>query len=766
MSLPKPPTSLDSSCSVIYENILYSFTPEAFLSLSLEEDAKWKKLEIGEKVSGAVCVGVTPGDAAQAGLFVVGGTGGSDGYTGLQKYTYSTGKWTTITPSELITKDRQWHSSTYIKANDAILIYAGSREGVPAPSGETFTIQASEPYIVNSHGPRSSSGVKPILLSWSDADACLVDGDTGNISVALFNPTTGWRESGATLAEPLSKDSSSIQAVVMPGDDGSKSLYTFDLSQSPNLVRRFVLQNASGAPLSNSAAVTNEKRDLSLDDWPEYNSTLAPTATRQNFAVAQGADGKVVFSGGNSEEPLAIFDATKNSWLNATEVFEVEKQNFLPESILASSAFSATETTSSTKSTKSTFTKTRSSTSETSEVSSTFATSTILLPGSSTTSLTISEASASDTTDATGAAAGSSDDDSGLSSNAILGITLGSILGFLALLGLLLLLLVRRRKASRNSMEASSARDFPSDEKDPMAFGNGPRQPLSPDHFRGHNATLSQESYSSMAILIGRAGKQKTSLTRRPSNDTTRSSGSSLHKQLKATISKPILQEMQHPALQEYDIRGVAFDPTVAEPRPRVGPMEAQDSMRRSSGWNRYWSGGSALQILGFGGSKRTTVGSERSSRYSESTHHRNTRARQDSATVPPLNFDFRPEVNRVNSGSPVVAEYSKIAFNNRVAGKVECHPSRISSWDYSSCIPETVNEAWDSTFSSKPWGADCTPSSAYNPSFSFRTPLSPSVTSPRNPPTGVSSQPQLAIASTSSDISWLNLGDRSGEKI
>lgn len=754
MSLPKPPTSLDGSCSVIYENILYSFTPKAFLSLSLEEGAKWKKLEMGEKVSGAVCIGATPGDAAQAGLFVVGGTGGSDGYTGLQKYTYSTGKWTTITPSELITKDRQWHGSTYIKGNDAILIYAGSRDGVPAPSGETFTIQAREPYSVNSHGPRSSPGVKPILLSWSDADACLVDGDTGNIAVALFNPTTGWRESGATLAEPPSKDSSSIQAVVMPGDDGSKSLYTFDLSQSPNLVRRFVLQDASGAPLSNSAAVTNEKRDLSLDDWPEYNSTLAPTATRQNFAVAQDADGKVVFSGGNSEESLAIFDASENSWLDATEVFEVEKQKVLSEGTLTSSAFSTTQTTSSVKSTKSTSTKTRSSTSETSEVSSTFATSTILSPGSSTASLTISEASASDTTDATGAAAGSSGDDSGLSSNVILGITLGSILGFLALLGLLLLLLARRCKASRNSMEASSARDFPSDEKDPMAFGNGPRQPLSPDHFRGHNATLSQESYSSMAILMGRAGKQKTSLTRKPSNDTTRSSGSSLHKQLKATISKPIVQG--------YGTRGIAFDPTVAEPRPRAGPMEVQDGMRRSSGWNRYWSGGSALQILGFSGSKRTTVGSERSSRYSESTHHRNTRARQDSATVPPLNFDFRPEVNRVNSGSPVVAEYSKIAFKDGVAGKVECPPSRTSSWGYSSGIPETVNEAWDSTFSSKPWGADRAPSSAYNPSFYFGTPLSPSVTSPRNPPTGVSSQPQLAMASTSSDMSWLNLGDRS----
>ncbi|EXM15408.1 hypothetical protein FOTG_16248 [Fusarium oxysporum f. sp. vasinfectum 25433] len=680
MSLPKPPTSLDDSCSVIYESILYSFTPEAFLSLPLEEGAKWKKLEMGEKVSGAVCVGATPDDTAQAGLFVVGGTSGSDVYTGLQKYTYSTGKWTTITPSELITKDRLWHGSTYIKASDAILIYAGSRDGVAASSGETFTIQASEPYSVNSYGPGSSPGVKPILLNWSDVDACLVGGNTRNITIALFNPTTGWRGSGATLAKPLPEDSSSVQAIVMPGDDGSKSLYTFDLSQSPNQVRRFVLRDAYGAPLSNSAAVGNEKRELSLDDSPEYNSTLAPTATRQNFAIAQGADGKVVFSGGNSEDPLVIFDATENSWVDASEVFDAENQKVLSDSKLTSSTFSTVKTASSAKSTKSTYTQTRPLTSNL-EISSTSATSTILSTGSSTASLTMSEANLSATASA---AAGNSDDDSGISSNIILGITLGSIPGFLALRGLLLLLLARRRNAKRNGMEASSTRHF----------GNGSRQLLSRSQTRGHNATLSQKSYSSMATLIDRTGK----LT----NDTTRSSGSSLHKQIKATItgSRPILQEMPYPALQGYDTRGVGFDVTVAEHRPRTGPMEAQDDMRRSSGWNRYWSGGSALQILGFGGSKRTTAGSEQSSRYSEATHHRSARATQDLSTLPSPIFDFCLEINR----------------------------------DYSSGILESVNEAWDPNLSSKPWSPDRAPNIACNPNSYFGAPLSPSVPGPWNP--------------------------------
>ena len=302
------------------------------------------------------------------------------------------------------------------------------------------------------------------------------------------------------MAEPLSKDAGSIQALVMPGDYGSKSLYPFDLSQSPNLVRRFVLQDASGAPFSNSVAVTKKNLNLSLYDWPEYNSTLAPTATRRNFAIAQGADGKVIFSGGNSEVPLAVFNATENSWLDTTRVFDAENQKVLSDSRLTPSAFSATETAGSTKSAKPTSTKTRSST---------LAIPTILSTGSSSASLTIPEASASAMTDAAVVAAGSSDDDSGLSSNVILGITLGSILGFLTLFGLLLLLLARRRKARRKGMEASSTRHF----------GNGSRQLLLRGQTRGHNAPLSQESYSSMAILLDRTGKQKTSLTRKPTNE-------------------------------------------------------------------------------------------------------------------------------------------------------------------------------------------------------------------------------------------------------
>lgn len=709
---------------------------------------------MGEKVTGAACVGATSGEP---GFFVVGGIGGSEDYTGLQKYTYSSGEWSTITPTDLVTKHRQWHGATYIKANDAILLYAGNQDGIKAPSKQTFTIQASEPYLVQSYDGMENGSIEPILLNWSDYDACMVGGDAGNTVVALFNPAAGWRPSGTTLTQGLVKERGSVQAVLVNGDDNSKSLLTFDLSVAPNEVTRYVVQGADALPINNSPPVTNQKRDLSLDEWPEYNSTLAPTAIRQNYAIAQGTSGMVVFSGGNQEEPIAIFNAVDNEWVNATQFLTFQEQKLLSESSSTSSTFSTTSTTfsSSTRSSS-----TQISTTET------------ITTATSTNASSISETTAESTSDVVAAGA-SGNDDSGPSSNTILGITLGSILAFLLLLGILLFIL-RRRRARKNHAEAGHARrdSGPSpDEKDPIAFAKGTHAPPpSPNFYRKHHHQASNESYSSMAILMGRVGQQKSSLTRKPSNDTSRSSVESLHKHFKSTISKPILQvsdaepsqaSSQNLAMRGQEDKGVAFHPGVVEPRPRNGPLQTDDGMRRSSGWNRYWSGGSALQILGFGGSRRSTVASDRSSRYSE-VLTQPSRVTQDSATVPPLNFKGQhPEVNSVNTGSPVVATHGgNIPFKDGMAGKIERPPSNASS-GYSSGIPDSINNGWDGT-DSKPWGTDRAPSNTYTPSFYYATPLSPSVSGPRQPPSGVSKQPQLAMASTSSDMSWLNLGDQS----
>jgi hypothetical protein len=268
-----------------------------------------------------------------------------------------------------------------------------------------------------------------------------------------------------------------------------------------------------------------------------------------------------------------------------------------------------------------------------------------------------------------------------------------------------------------------------------------------------------------MAILMGRVGQHKP---QKLSND------------FKSQISKPILQPQQAPILSVTDEKGDPFDDSAAELRPQEGLAGADDGTRRSSGWNKYWSGGSALNILGYGASQppvqepaptasaqasaqRATVVSDRSSHYSQSHFSqapttRNVRATQDSATVPPLNFEAPPGMNRVNTGSPVVSSYPEIPWKEGMSGTIERPISAVSalsatSSGYSSGIPESIQESWDPTHAGKSWGANRAPSSAYAPSI---------VSGAQPQGLGVSKQPKLATASTSNDMSWLNLGENS----
>lgn len=780
MSLPKPPSasSLDSSCSVIHDNVLYSYSPNGFLKLPLEDSAEWTQLDMGVKVTDGTCVGTTPPNAADAALFIVGGTSDVADYTGLQKYTFSTGNWTTITPSVPVTQNRLHHGSTYIPADDVILVYAGSQDGSTGPSSQTFTIQASEPYAALSFQSSAVPAVSPLVMQWSAADAAMMSGDGVDGKIYWFNPAAGWRYSGAGVLPPINTASGSVNAALVSGGDGSKNLFTFDLSKSPNSVTRTIVQDATGNPLADSAPIaarsldedaaeSMEKRDApTLTNWPSYNSTLAPKDTRTNYAMAQAPDGTVVFSGGNDQVPLAIFNPTDNGWVDAQKVLGDGKQSIQD----------VTSTSSSTKSKTSSSSRTKSTTHSTSTTHSAFTTHS----GSTTlpfTSATATQTAGFDPTDLSvpsiPTGTGSASDDSGPSSNAILGITLGAIGGFLALLGLILLLLRCRRRQMLHP-EAGKPKTPPTDEKNTAAVAaqSAMAKNTLPPHvqkqIRGHQHTASSESTSSMAILMGRVGQHKP---KQLSNDTIKSM--TAHNQFKSTIGKPVLQPQQAPILQLQNEKGDTLA-TSAELRPQEGLAGVDDETRRSSGWNKYWSGGSALQILGYGAAQpsaqateqpsaqataaqRSTVVSDRSSHYSQVTNVRNVRATQDSATVPPLNFEAPPGMSRVNTGSPVVSHYHDIPWKEGMSGKIERPTSTVSalsatSSGYSSGIPESVQESWDPTHAGKAWGVDRAPSSAYAPSITSGQPYA----------LGVSKQPQLTTASTSNDMSWLNLGDNS----
>ncbi|WYZ34527.1 hypothetical protein EsH8_I_000803 [Colletotrichum jinshuiense] len=759
MSLPEPKVALDNICSVIHDNVLYTYSAGAFQSLSLEEGAKWKTLTQGVQVTGAVCVGSNPKDASQAGLYIVGGKATSADYRGLQKYTYATGKWESITPQDPVTQERLLHGATYLPGTDQIVIYAGSQDGYAGPSTQTFVVGASAPFSTRAYSSTAPPVVNPILLAWSDTQAVMIGGSTTNTKVMLFNPDTVWTDSGASLAEALTKDRTAIQAVLMDGDDGSKSLYTFDLAISPNVVQRMVLIDAEGKPVVNSTAVSKkstrdtehgfDKRALTLSDWPAYNNTLAPTGTRTNYALAQGSDGLVVFAGGSGavDDVLCMFNARENSWQDASQKLNEQEVLITSEPTRSTSgAVSSSTATSSSVGSQST------------------------LPSSASASVSSPASASSSASTATAApAAGAS-----VSANAILGIVLGTITGIMILLGLILFCIRRRRGKNQQNVErGQTPRGFP-DEKAGFGYGNDNMSPGA--HFRGHQPQDSAGSFSSMAILMGKVnGGGPKSAGGGPNSGGKRETSNSF---FKSTIGKPIPHMNEPPALSppSRDEKGVSFAADVVEPRPtpRGAPVGRAGETRRSSGWNRYWSGGSALNILGFGNSKRTTVDSDRSSHYSNA--QQKNRITQDSATVPPLHLitqdlstvppiqhDGRPELSRVVSGSPTVSTYSnQIPFRDGVSGKIESprRPTSDASSGYSSGIPESVRDTWDPISASKPWGANRAPSSVYAESL-YPTSLAPSIPSRQLvAPNGVSQQPPLAKASTSTDMSWLNLGE------
>lgn len=319
-------------------------------------------------------------------------------------------------------------------------------------------------------------------------------------------------------------------------------------------------------------------------------------------------------------------------------------------------------------------------------------------------------------------------------------------------------------------------------EKDAMAFSDLP-QMSSTRELQNHVPQNSQGSFSSMAILLGRAGHKRGE---KSSGSVGSNTSSQFNKKFRKDISNPIPQEQP---LDMYGDQSRLTTERAVEPprvvsskppltRPRGDSKAARrGSTRRSSGWNTYWSGGAgAMSILGFG-SKRNTYNSDsgesEGSQYSESRPGHLT---QSSAGVPPLKFG-QPEINSVRSGSPTVANMSRVPLAREHTGQIERHNSiggsSFSSFGeddrrndaFSSGIPASVTEhdSWGPVdrqdWAKPPRGM----SNAYTESVYAQTmPRSTMPGFPRDtqfplPPTS----PQYPPAHTQkpSDMSWLNLG-------
>jgi hypothetical protein len=737
MPIPQPLVALTGACSVIYDNVLYEYSSSAFQSLSLGKGSEWLKLTAGQPVDGAVCVGSTPSNLSDAGMYVVGGTSSDSNYTGLQKYTYSTGTWATITPQATVTQDRIWHSATYLNGSDTILVYAGSQQGIQSLSSQTYTIGASEPYTVLSYESAAPPVIAPILLPWSATEAVVIGGDSLNTKVMLFDPARSWYDSNITLADPLPKNTTLVKGAIVTGTDGSKSLYTFDLGITPNTVNRTLLLNGNGESITGAVAIqgtdsgnatTESRRDLATGTWPEYNATYVPDVVRTGYSLASDSNGMIVISGGTisggtPNDLLCVFQGTQNSWQNATAMLlgkGVSGLSATPSSITAASSATAAPSTT------------------------VASTATSVPTPAATTSLTSSD---------------------GLAPTTILAIALGVIFG-VAFVLVALLFLVKRKRQRQDFVDAGHARrasGIPG-EKDylprDMAEATGQFYP-------GHSQQESQGSFSSMAILMGKAHQNQQALNRKGSKESKRSSaGSILNKQFKSTIGRPEL--IPEPAVVAKDEKAaITFAAIANEPKPRTGPVLTRDGERRSSGWNRYWSGGSTLNAVGFGSGngKRETQETDRSSVYSEKR-----RMTQDSATVPALQMEGRPEFNRVHSASPRVSHTNDDHLSEGQSGQIERPASGASSSGYSSGIPASVHdsrESWDPSTPGKVWGQNRAPSSAYSQSI-YPTPLA--APGPSRVPSAHTRQPQLrqpelTMTSATSDMSWLNLGDNDGSR-
>lgn len=739
MPPPTPKYPLEDSCSTLFNNTLYAYTPEAFQSLSITQGAEWLELDMGVSVKGGVCVKSTPtNDPSAAALYIVGGTSNSSDYKGLQRYTFADAKWETLQPNVPVTENRLYHNAVYLNASDSILVFAGSQDGTKQFSSQTFTIEASEPYNVLAYRADLPTAISPILMQWTESKAIYIGGSETNTKAMLFDPSDGWVDSNATLATPF-YNASSIKSVVIDGDDSSKTLYTFDMSVSPNSVNRTILVDANGNPVQNAKPAVSSRSleteveersedltkrgNLTVADWPAYNNSLVPTSTRTSWSIAKDQSGLVVISGGNDQDVLCMFKARDNTWVNATAALVTNGGN----KVLNGGTTGTPSATSST---------TASSPAETSSAA----------PVSSN--------------------GNGSDPPFPVK---ILGAVLGSIIG-VALILIAILFLLRWRRRRRDYVEAGHQRRASGipNEKDNMDFSDRVSpQTSSARQFQGHKKDASQGSFSSMAILMGRMGHRRGS---DKGNGSLGSDSSSLfNKKYKTAISKPIPQERNLAPIREPPREEtVSFaEDRAPSSRPR-GPAARRGSTRRSSGWNRYWSGGSAMNILGFG-SKRTTYADDTDSFYSE---NRPSGVTQSSAMPPPLKVGGRPQVNRVASGSPTVAHHStKFPLTGEMSGQIERSGSisSLSSYTddrydaFSSGVPASVHEqtSWTPVDRSD-WADGRVPSSNY--SDSVYAPNLPRNTGNRltkdlqfpTPPTSHRPQPQ---PQSSNDMSWLNLG-------
>ncbi|KAI9768339.1 MAG: hypothetical protein M1840_004947 [Geoglossum simile] len=680
MSPPPPLVELHDHCSVIYENTLYVYSPDAFQSLPLSEGAQWTILPMGVSAIGAVCVNaVSQADSSRAALYVVGGSTGSsaDGYSGLQRYLFTEKRWETISPTVHVTSDRRSHGAVYLESSSSILIYAGTQDSdVQRASSQTFLISTLPPYSVTSY---SSAGapplVSPTLLRWDESRAVLLGGNQENKRVFTFDPQSGWVDLGVTLNQGL-PDTSQVQAVIVNRPDGNKILQAFNMDVSPNSVKRTCLQCSGNPPPQPTATSTptskrkltalrvwRRQRDETMADWPPYNGTLAPKVTRTGYSIAQGLTGLVVVTGGNQEDPLCMFNSTGNQWINVTD-FLVGNQAVVSVESVPTSSVSVSNST-----------------------------------------RTPSPTSSPPSSESAAAVSGSG------SSKARLPIILGSVLGAIAGVGIILasiLFFLRwRRKKKAGHLRRSSGPG----EKDRMSFADrGASFMREAGGFMSHSHHNSMNSQSSRAIITGGAFRGHKRGLFSKSNPSLGSGIFSKGPKNKSSLNVNVPGPGSNEKGVSFALTNTRAAHAPVAPIPRVPNSTDGSGKQRSSGWSRYFSGNPGMNLIHMNSGRSTyTEGSRSSDSHSQYSETRVTNQRlRESMTVPPLHygrFSSGENLNNVPSASPTIRDSATehrgtgLALTDGLSAEVRRNGSvsTVSSAGredaFSSGIPASIHE-------------------------------------------------------------------------
>ncbi|KAH0542727.1 hypothetical protein FGG08_002866 [Glutinoglossum americanum] len=760
MPPPSPSVELHDHCSVIYQNTLYVYSPDAFQSLHLSEGSKWEVLPMGVSATGVVCVNAVQGESSTAALYIVGGSTNSStqDYSGLQRYLFADRKWETISPLVHVTQNRRGHGSVYLESSSNILIYAGSQDGnFLSPSSQTFLVSTIPPYSVTSYSSAAAPPlVEPILLPWDASRAVLLGGSEQNKQLFTFDPQAGWVDLGLTLDQGLS-DRSQVQAVIINSSSGNKFLEVFNMNVSPNTVKRVCLQcSGNGSQIPQPAATPTpaqkremigsttkrRKRDATAADWPPYNGTLAPKVTRTGYALAQGSSGLIVVTGGNKEDPLCMFDSTGNQWVNAT--------NYLGgQAIVSIQSFNSP-------------TQSVSSTSQT--------------PLSTPSSTPSSESSA--------AASGSASSKPKLP--IILGTTLGAIAGVALILAIILMLLRWQRK-KREHFAAGHLRraSGPPGEKDRMSFADrGASFMREAGGFMSHGHHSSMNSQSSHAIITGRVfqGHRRGLFSKGNSSFGSGifSKGSRNKSSLRVDTADPGPGEKG----VSFALTNTAAAPAAgarapgAVPIPRVPNSTDGSGKQRSSGWSRYFSGNPGTNLMHMNSGRSTyTEGSRSSDSHSQYSESRVASQRvRESMTVPPLHygrFSSGENLNNVPSASPTIRDSAADNHGTGLAltacsaevrrpGSVSTISSSGREDAFSSGIPASIHEPL-------PWSPVARPERDARATSSIYTDSARNTTIQRDSAVTMFPMPGPGVTVTdfdmphegprnNTDMSWLNL--------